>query len=260
MAKSEADYREVTVEEPTTYFELADAEGSDLDGWRLGAYNGVTNSRYDLDAGAIVRIPKGTTPIAADPPAIDADEAGKRYEKTRIAAEATVAGAADALAGIDTKGAQGNEDAIALVVDGGQEPAGEAKADPLPDNVGKDATDAALQERKDLKGVKPFEPGDATTGADVGTLDGGTSTPVVSAPQDAVVAVPDNSDSPGAVAQVVRPSFPDNNTVLAPSEDLSGVQASDITTVEPVSTVPDPVADADQPQIGVEGNGQSEPK
>ena len=91
---AESDYREVTVEEPTTYFDLADVEGSDLDGWRLAAYNGVTNSRYDLDAGTVVRIPKGTVPVVADPPAIDADEAGRRYEKTRAAAEATVAGAA----------------------------------------------------------------------------------------------------------------------------------------------------------------------
>ena len=129
---AESDYREVTVEEPTTYFDLADVEGSDLDGWRLAAYNGVTNSRYDLDAGTVVRIPKGTVPVVADPPAIDADEAGRRYEKTRAAAEATVAGAADALAGIDAGGPQGNEDAIALVVDGGQEPAKEAKADAAP--------------------------------------------------------------------------------------------------------------------------------
>lgn len=129
---AESDYREVTVEEPTTYFDLADVEGSDLDGWRLAAYNGVTNSRYDLDAGTVVRIPKGTVPVVPDPPAVDAEEAGKRYEKTRIAAEATIAGAADALAGIDTKGAQGNEDAIALVVDGGQEPAKEAGADTPP--------------------------------------------------------------------------------------------------------------------------------
>lgn len=211
--------RTITITEPTNYFQLVIDEAIDRSGWELAAHNGIANSRYDLVPGDVVKVPAPQLPVPADPPAVDVATANAQAAATTAATEAAIAGAIDTQAGINPASDASTAGAAPLVVDGGTPPA----SDPVPD---------------------PAPPVDIPA---VAALDGGTSTPLVSVPQDVLAAVPDNSGSPAETAQVIRPSTPDN-TVGTP---LTVVAADDGATAAAPPSTPDPVAEADQPEVGV---------